>query len=641
MQSNCHKTLLTLIAAGVAGTAASVAGAAAPYLVNISGATLQQAFFLSRASTNDVCDVDQDGIVTGNGFIDQLAETGTGLTVPGQLWQVQYRSTGSIGGLRELLAHGKEFAMGADGVDISSGSTDNAWHNRTQYIAGGTPSGIANNANPGAAPRRSTIDGTFMVTTSTSDANSGVLIDIAPIDVPTAWAVVTPTPGTPSPKALPGEPGYGANPRTAVNKDGTPTTQGNLLADLTGYNTNTQIPDDCTVFDTRVSYAPVAYITNIGAGIQEICQSDLKWLLATGRTTSGENYMVITRDSGSGTRNAATNSVCLDPSWGVGENIGPETNSSANDRLGPDFQPSNKGGSSRMDATVQNHRLAIGYTGAERGVSSGWLTGQRIEVLAIKHDLVGGTEFARPFVDNVLDNGPNGYRIAGPAVFATIGDPQAAPAVPYCGNANGNPNMRNLYAAAYVNNIRISVDDFKSIPANPDDTLFTPGELLASQFILPTATDFVQSEFDPCGWIPNPNLNQALQDITRSISVLGQPIYETFNTTTLGSVPNRTTGITYTDGNTGSHYVAQNGTLFTYGSQMLTFDPSGLNRVAGDFNSDGLRNINDAQELVNAFVNPTWRSTEPIVPEIIGDFDGDGNFDLDDLKYWADGLAID
>jgi len=94
------------------------------------------------------------------------------------------------------------------------------------------------------------------------------------------------------------------------------------------------------------------------------------------------------------------------------------------------------------------------------------------------------------------------------------------------------------------------------------------------------------------------------------------------------------------------------------------------NRIAGDFSYDLARNVNDIAEMMKALANPRRYENDeylssptgvpslpdplaplsgPIgdlvrnfaVPEIIGDFNGDGNFDAQDIRYFADGLAID
>lgn len=639
--------LLTLIACGMAGGLCSVAHAQAPYLVNISGATLQRNFFIAPASTNDFCDVDHDGAPTP----DQLGPAGTGLTVPGQFWQVQYRGTGSGNGLAELVAWGTTYAIGADGVDISSGAAaEGAWHNRTQYWGPGV-TGPFNGLNPGGAPNRSLKDGSYRVTLSNDDNIAGIQIDIAPLDVTLEWFVVVP--GTPGQKLTPTTPGYGMNPRIAVNKDGTPTAQGNMLESLGGLNQNYGAPDNLTAYSTRIAVAPVAALTNYGTGRQQITYTELKWLNSTGRLPSGENLMMITRDSGSGTRNAWCNSLCMDPSWGVGENVGGFAGSSSMDVLGPNWQPSNKGGSSRMDATVINHRLAIGYTGAERGAGSGgFLTTHKIEVLAVKNDLAGGTVFARPTANNVLDNDVNGYNIWGPSSWVTIGDPLASGPAD-CGDSNGNPTMRNGHAAAFVNNTTKAVAAFKALPGG-DDTVFSPGEYLASQYILTNAVDFTRDFTSPCTLIPNPNLNQALQDFTRTNSVLASPIYAAFDNTGAGLVPTRTTGPTYSDNVVGgASYRDQAGANVAYGSSL-----SLRNKIAGDFNNDGLRNWNDIPAMVAAWRDrnggPAWQPGTNAIIEVLGDFNGDGNFgrkfntmtsmfepDTSDVRYFADGLALD
>src|SRR5262249_4576948 len=76
------------------------------------------------------------------------------------------------------------------------------------------------------------------------------------------------------------------------------------------------------------------------------------------------------------------------------------------------------------------------------------------------------------------------------------------------------------------------------------------------------------------------------------------------------------------------------------------------NAIAGDFNNDGVRDVTDVTELMSAVGNTeTWAMAHhsgttgtalgtAAVPEILGDFNGDGNFDSNDVRYFADGLAI-
>ncbi|MCA9300160.1 MAG: hypothetical protein KDA28_13900, partial [Phycisphaerales bacterium] len=388
---------------------------------------------------------------------------------------------------------------------------------------------------------------------------------------------------------------------------------------------------------------------------EQIEMSDLRHLMATGRRLNGENLLAVTRDSGSGTRNAFANGICLDPSFCVGENIGARTVSSSNDRLGPNFQPSNKGGSSRVDSTVVNHRLAIGHTGAERGESNGWLIGNRAEILAVRSDLKGGTTFVRPTLDAVLDGGPDGYNITGPAAISTIGDPRSDSAAvggwgwdsseigPYPGPVQPprNPNV-----SAYLNNITRSTAAFVALPGS-DDTLFTPGEFLATQYLLVAAADFVPETNPDAGedcipLVPNPDFNQALQDFIRNESgnVLGLPEFASYDTSHAGLVPARTDGVgAYTDNGPDGFYRDQAGNLHAYGSALNM-----RNRIAGDFDGDGARTSADADDMVAAWRDrnggPAFQSGTDVIIEVIGDFTGDGNFMADDVRYWADGLHM-
>lgn len=619
-------TLKTLVV--LAGAAAGSSALAQPFVVNISGATLQENFFRAPASTIDFLDLNASGTIR-----DQLAPFD--VTVPflaQQYFQVQYRAVGSVNGLVELDTWGTTYAL--TNTDITAAFASRAYNNRTRYINNGATEGPAVPTNPGAAPVRSTTDGTYIATTSQT---GGIQIDIAPLDVPVLWGVSAGTAMDADPLRNPTQPGYGTNDRLATNPDGTETTQGNTLATLVVGNLNVNSPDAFTIFDTSVAITPVAPITNYGTGLQQVTLTDLQHTYVTGRRKNGENLVVITRDSGSGTRNAFNNGILIDPSWGIGDNIGLRNTSLNNQILGPNFLPSNKGGQGQLEGTLFNHRLAVGYSGPERGVNSGWL-GVQADFLAVLDDVRGGTVYARPTTDNLLDNTVDGFNIQGPAVFATFGDPRAE-SMANGGDDNGNPLMRNAAAARYINNITRSVESFKDVPGG-DESLFTPAEFLALDFLLPTAVDFVPNLLDPQILIPNPNLNQLLQDFTRANAVTSGPAYENFNTGANGRVPTRQTGTVYTDGvPNGANYITQAGSVLAYGSALNT-----RNKISGDFDGNGVRDLADVPGMIAAWVDrdggAAWAPGTDACIEILGDFTGDGNFNSDDARYFADGLAL-
>ncbi len=753
-----------------AGSAAALTGAALaqPTVINSSGATLLENFFRARASTIDYIDVDANGVARGYPISasQQLAPFGlpnafpSNQTWPANMhWAFLNSSVGSTNGYQELIDHGRSYVTepGTNSnaaVSLRISARTAAIFNRYRFInagaanddSGGTnpevPAGfgsIFNSNNPMGSPIRSTIDGTFraLYTSSTLASTSpnegltvagGLTVDIAPLDVPTTWATRVTT-GPANFELNPLQPGYGNNSAQPFDKDGRRTANGtraNTLATLTGGANLSSTPpgvfnpaaSSSTIFDSSILLAPVAPVVNFGTGVSAVTISQLRHLFTTGRAPSGENLVVVNRDSGSGTRNAWDNSLGIDPSWGIGDNTGPRNNGVQFDRLGPSYLPSNKQGNNRVEAAVIAHRLAIGYVGPERGVEQGWLTTGQMEVAAVRNDLYGGTDFVRPTINNLLDNGPNGFVIIGPSVLATFGDPLAAPAAkgglgwlePQDGSGftdlNGNsvrdaveprpaslnPAMRNVEAAAYLNNITRSITAFSNLPGS-DQSIFTPGEFAATQFLLVGAVDFVKDPTDPTVLVANPNLNQSLQDFirTQAGSVYTNNAYVAYGNSVApntinsraGKVPLRSTltqlgllspAITtnpYSDA-----ALVPDASFFTIDDAALTAPGEGSpgrltygnnlplrNLIAGDFNANGVRDLADITEMVKAFREragaadwtppaasgallalsaSTGQSVAPGLTsiEILGDFDGDGSFTKADLRYFADGLLL-
>jgi hypothetical protein len=747
-----NRNKLALILA--AGTAASIGpvALAQPQVVSIAGATLLENFFRARASTIDYIDADQDGIgrVYPGAFeaqIDQLAPFGVPAAggsaatwSANQKWAVVYGAVGSTNGFQELIDWGRTFTQVA-GSNTNSTSTMRisvrtaGYYNRYRYINAGAanndstgsnpevPVGfgaIFNSNNPAGSPVRSNIAAgasqfqalyTTAAFASTSPnegltATGGFTVDIAPLDVPTTWAVTIP--GSGNFERNPQTAGYGTNAGNPVDVDGTRRNTGSrstALANLTG-GANLFVdgvtPNANTIFDNALVHAAVAPIVNFGLGISQIDMTGLRHLYTAGRERDGQNYMVVTRDSGSGTRNAWDNSLGLDPSWANGDNAGVRNNGTQFDRLGPIYVPSNKGGNNRVEPATINHRLAIGYVGPERGVEQGWLTGGQVEIAAVRNDYVyGGTQYVRPTLNNQLDNNANGWVIWGPSVLATFGDARANSALAgglgfgerfvdansngrydlgetfFDDNANSvrdqvearpadsalNPAMRNPAAAAYINNITRSIAAFVATPGG-DNTTFTPGEFGATQFILLGAVDNVKQtspSIDPVVNVPNPALNQTLQDFIRnSGNVYNNNAYTAFglgvsptNTgnSRAGKVPTRSTYVQndsrsvaqggsatteaqgtllfsatvnattsaqrlfvtnflYSDSAlvpSGGNYITQGGTALSYASNLPL-----RNAVAGDFNADGVRNSADIAQMISAWRarngGPAWTS---------------------------------
>jgi hypothetical protein len=656
----------------VCGLAAGVANAQVGRVVNISGATLLENYVRSVASTNDYIDVDGDGQagIFGSASPDQLAPGGpTGAA--GQYWVIQYRVVGSVNGFIELTRFGSPNYVTTDSFDVNGilgasvspnpnpGVATFAYNNRTLYITNGNQTGAYNAGNPGGAPNRSTSLLNPLGTYSAPPTGSagGIAIDIAPLDVAATWAVRKAGPAAWD--ADPFDAGYGTNAKLSVNKIGTTAGAGlsNGLPGLNGRNLfnplNPGAADSNTIFDTELAFAPIAPVINFGTGLRQITITQLQHHFGTGRGINGENLMVVTRDIGSGTRNAFQNCIGQDPSFGVGDNIGALSTTNAQNNLGAQFQPTNKGSNGSVESTLRNARLAIGYVGTERGVtgsgSGSWLSTGALEIAEVKNDIYGGTAFVRPTTFNILNNNANGWVIGGEAVLSSIGDPRAEPTT-LGGDGLTTPRMVNTAAAAYLNNIRKSIAAFVAVPNAPTND-FMPGEFAATQFLLLAALDNLHPGTDASSLVPNPNFNAALKSYTLSNNVHNNAAFASFNTTSAGRVPTRTTGTTYSDGVVnGTDYINQAGASVAYGS-VLTL----RNKIAGDFSGNGLRDSGDVIEMLKAFRQrnggPAW--TAPIgtgsiagAPgsdasiEVLGDFQGDGNFNSADVRYFADGLFL-
>jgi hypothetical protein len=194
-----------------------------------------------------------------------------------------------------------------------------------------------------------------------------------------------------------------------------------------------------------------------------------------------------------------------------------------------------------------------------------------------------------------------------------------------------------------------------------------PGQFLATTFFLGAGIDCQQGLFDGSEFTPTTPLNQTLQNFIRANNGLGigsdTPAFGSVNAATGHRVPIRRSlsgGATYSDGSTSGAYTYANSggsfiTNFASGQQLAS-----RNRLQGDFDEDGVRDINDAAEFVKAFYFPrTWQRTDPqatgtgnagnqtsggandnAIPEIIGDHNGDGNLSKEDLRYFMDGLAL-
>lgn len=603
--------------------------------VNLSGATLFVDFFRAPASTNDYIDVDGDGFYgyhTYSPYVDQLATT-YATSGWSSFLSVAFRGVGSGTGLADLVNwYSKDPCLFTD-LSIPS---ERGVINRVDWaVTGVLSTPPADPCLPGGCP--------------VDPCN----IDIAVMDVPTNWFVYKGAATDANWNKKPQQTGYGLNPQKSWTGS-----QSNQLKTLGGLNTNTSSPDACTVFDTEVAWVPMVFIANQGIGTNDgnFASNDIRYLFITGRMPNGENLAVATRDSGSGTRNGAMNTMGMDPSWGRGDNVGAkydaETDSVATSKLGKTHRINNCGGSGIMENAVQYRRLAIGYTGlcgASRANED--VHGGKYEICNIKN--IGGTNYVRPTLSDILDNNdPNtGWRVGGNETFATVGNPDA-------NGINSDPCMSNPYAAAYIKNITYSIRDFVNSPGM-DASYNMPGEYMAYNYFLVACVNTVPDKLDPTAFVPNTRFNKNLQNFIRTSphELTTSPVPDFGSVKPSGIAPVRIAlsgGDKYSDGSTTGSYTDSNGFTILGGSTTL----SERNKIMGDFNYAGTekheRNMNDIFPMIQAVKNPRAfevnvnnggyygdQRGDFVCPEIIGDFDGDGNFGPKDVRYFADGLATD
>lgn len=655
--------------------------------VNISGATLLRGLFDSLAHINDFVDVDNDGIcgrdVERIPQVDTLGNASFPFT--GGYWVVQNRAVGSVNGYAEFIRYqvcgdvpdylttdisainGNRFSQ-AGGVPVAGGSTtdnDQDGCNHGINRADGTPN-LAGTGTP-------------VVPCS---------VDLAVLDVPAPWGTVGPA-GTSAWNLKPLQPGYGVYYTTSkalpvgCPVPGPVTPALVTLGASCGSRQLTLTPGTAdSLYDTVFTSAPVSLIVNRGTGLQNVRATDLQHLYVTGRMPNGENYAAGTRDAGSGTRNAWCNSLGIDPAWGNGDNRGGETDSSSRTNLGSCHRMTNCGSSSHMQNGVRQRRIGVGYSGiAGSSATAREAQDGFYEIGNVMNDHVGGTQYVRPTVRSIVLNGDvnTGWRISGPASFVTIGDPRvSAPASQspgpcvcpgtseYSYDAGSPVFMDNTDAADYLYNLVESIRCFSDDPtAAVNDRM--PGQFLARTFFLFDALERVQSQGDPSDFPPrtvSSPVNTDLQTFVLNnnnfdapnlaadpVNNIVTPAFGAINEA--GQVPNRGSAYSYRDNGGNAATIAA--------GQRLSI----RNRVAFDFEYDGARTTGDIAPAIAALIagaanyteagaplptpggmsdNPALTNNDQngnntIIVDIIGDLDGNGVFNAEDIRYYADGFV--
>ncbi|MFO0895371.1 MAG: hypothetical protein U0574_10515 [Phycisphaerales bacterium] len=462
-----------------------------------------------------------------------------------------------------------------------------------------------------------------------------------------------------------------------------PSTNPNCLC----LNNEVASPDANTVFDEQLCWVPIAPIANRGVGKPAYSISEIRHLFVTGRLPSGENLVVATRSIGSGTRNAFMNTAGVDPSYGMGENLSAQWGTTSQAWIGPGHKTSNAGSSGLIEETVKYSRLAVGYTGlAGAGRAADDASHGQYEIPGVIFDDQGGLRPVRPTIEaSMINCDPNtGYRLGGFETMVTRGsvnqDNQAAP-----------DYMTNQVARLYVKNIYQAIADYDGSPLPVSQAEWSPAHYLIANFTLIQGMDCIPSRSDATTFVPNPAFSAAVQGGTLLATTTVTPEYGSVNAG--GFVPRRiTAGQPYADevttgqnqafeGSVAYAFKTSSGAISTFGpgaaDPFQDLDGDGIpcgtdpdescvladrrlsarNSLQGDFNNDGARNLADVPAMMKAALAPLdfeqdvvpaggWggdpgdMSEDVVIVHVIGDFDGNGQFDAQDVRYFADGLAM-
>lgn len=713
--------------------------------VNMGGATLFVDYFFFPAGYNDFVDVNNDCI---SGFdalqfppVDQLATEYSGAPIS-TWWAFNYRSVGSVNGFNEFVDNQ------LCGTLPTSPPSEEGIFNRFSYASDGIA--VPGGANDSGTPfEQCEIQGAFLDVFGSWGVNSGAGVDARWDNRPLAD-------------------GYGFSPYASSTGYSSQLKGLDRDCSTDGLNFNAdlgQTPDEFTLYSLGAGWVPVALLANRGTGLENIKFTEAHHLWTTGRMPNGENFAAGTRDVGSGTRNAAMNSLGIDVSFGRGDSRGDKQSSEDTDVQGwqPNhLQVTNRGGSSRMEGTVQNRRNAVGYTGVSGGSRAAKdATDGKYEILNVWKDTECQVvdSYVRPDIDTILDNCDpcTGYQISGTGSFVVRGnintnrDPGMECGVWECvgGTNDGDPcvnntecpggacvnigsglactsNMHcevgetcevvsrcvstdgisscsgdfcyedsdcpmgefclpvdgdakwaapingevvaNQAVADYLINMFDSIDAFAG-DVEADENNNMPGQQLALSFFLPAGIDCQHSLTDGTAYSGTTPLNQPLQDFVRlnhpmcnqgagceTPAEYPTPDYGSANTANRSPKRQvRTASGLYSDGSTADFVYWCNGWVTLPDGDDL----SRHNRLAADFGMPKLtRDVSDAGEFVQAVYFPReWQkkgiatgtgagfdlgemTCDNVVPEVVGDLNGNGSLDKEDLRYFMDGHAM-
>jgi hypothetical protein len=365
-----------------------------------------------------------------------------------------------------------------------------------------------------------------------------------------------------------------------------------------------------------IAAVPFTISANPGTGLSKITEEDAQWLQAAGRLPNGANFNSSVRDIGSGTRNQAGNNLKLDPSWASGDRDRVNTDGTDKDPLNfnnNDDRPSatitygdKTSGSSRLRPTIQFARMGLGVLSSGDVGGNGRGTGgtSPLRVLAIDWDDTGETtsaigDFVQPTLANIADGKYHMWSASQAVTVTPDGTTVLTSPSAIKGDTDDDGSGVGIHRK-FLNNITQSIAAFGDPATNQ-----TPADAIGAASFIPLPLLKKTKIYDGDVQTDNPNFSQSALDgylddnASSSATLIGALNWAT-PATMNGDLAN--TATRYTVFAPGNNRVARDQSTAN-NEANLTIDIEARTVLAGDFNGDAARDLDDTEALALAYAS--------------------------------------
>lgn len=412
-----------------------------------------------------------------------------------------------------------------------------------------------------------------------------------------------------------------------------------------------------------IAVVPFNLVANPGTGLAELDKEQAAWMQMVGRLPNGANFNSTTREIGSGTRNQGALNLGVDPSWAGGERdrrataeynsfdndgnaiivrVGDEANpvlsltgSTVQDinenRIGPSVRFSDKiSGSSGVRATVTVSRMGMGIlsagdsatntaTGGTALANVASTTAVPMRALRIDWDNDGTKTGTQARAANVIDGSYEMWSSSQAITVAPYANPTANDTggnayKPINGDLNdqspGDPtsNAQEGIHRKFLNNITQPISSYNTTSF----TSITPADFILTSSFIPPQIMAKTKVFD----------GGAYSDRTRSMDE--EALYQqsvvngsgVLNIATNWADPGTMNGGIGTGAVKYRIFASANNASNAVANR--TIDVNARTNLAGDFNGDEVRDVQDVSAMALAYASPSRFLTTPAS----GDVDG-------------------